>query len=384
MLSPSHLRVGFYDLQRHDRSISAELEEATRRVIRSGRFVLGSETEAFEAEFAAYCGRAYCIGVGNGLDALHLLLRAYGIGHGDEVIVPAQTFIATWLAVSYCGATPVPVDVDERTANISAALIDKAITARTRAIVPVHLYGRPADMDAICDIAKRRRLVVVEDAAQAHGAIYRGRKAGAFGDAAAFSFYPSKNLGGFGDGGAVLCDDTVIAARVRQLRNYGSAEKYRHTVFGVNSRLDEIQSAILRVKLRSLDAWNGRRRAIARFYNSALADLRPYLEIPEAQDVDCSAWHLYVVASDLRDAIQAGLLKNGIETAIHYPKTPGQQPAYSQTGLPEAPTPNAWRNAARCLSLPMAPYLTDEELSSVARSLRDVCAVLAADRSPSI
>ena len=263
------MQVPFLDLGRLHQSIRAPLDAAYHRVMDSGWFIMGPELEAFEAEFAQYCEVKHCIGVGNGLEALHLLLRAYGIGPGDEVIVPSNTFIATWLAVTQCGATPVPVEPDVNTHNIDPALIAAAITPRTRAIMPVHLYGQPADMDPINEIAAKHGLIVIEDAAQAQGARYKGRRTGSLGHAAGTSFYPGKNLGALGDGGAVLTSDDAIADKVRQLRNYGSKIKYQHDLAGYNSRLDEMQAAFLRVKLTVLDDWNALRSEIADQYSSS-------------------------------------------------------------------------------------------------------------------
>jgi len=363
--------VAFYDLRRHDETIRAELEEASRRVIASGRFVLGQEVEAFECEFAAYCGVRHCIGVGNGLDALHLVLRGLGIGTGDEVIVPAQTFIATWLAVSYAGAVPVPIDVDPATANIAPELVEAAITPRTRAVIPVHLFGRPADMHAVSAIAKRRNLVLIEDAAQAHGATYHGKRAGSLGDAAAFSFYPSKNLGAFGDGGAVLCDDSTLARLVRTLRNYGSTSKYHHELMGYNSRLDELQAAVLRVKLRYLDIWNQRRTRIADLYTKGISRLNSSINTPAHEEHVSSSWHLYVIRSTQRDGLQSFLASRGIESAIHYPRTPAEQDAYGRHTATISGNPNAVRHARCSLSLPIAPYLENSEVTAVLDAIRE-------------
>jgi len=364
------MNVAFYDLHRHDEPIRDELEEACRRVIRSGHFILGPEVEAFEAEFAAYCGAKHCIGVGNGLDALHLSLLAMGIGAGDEVIVPAQTFIATWLSVSYAGARPVPVDVDAGTANLSPDLIERAITPRTRAIMPVHLFGQPAQIDEIAAIARRHGLRIVEDAAQAHGAEYQGRRAGTLGDAAAFSFYPSKNLGAFGDGGAVVCDDEALASRIRMLRNYGSRVKYLHEVRGFNSRLDEMQAAVLRVKLKHLDAWNERRRGVAQRYTNALrgaagSAIEAPVELPQAKSV----WHLYVVRCRYRNRLASQLSRHGVQTLMHYPQAPMSHAAYAGHGADAGAYPEAQRFARECLSLPMAPYLSDAEVEHVVASV---------------
>src|SRR6266850_2400451 len=259
-------RIPFLDLRPQVAEIREELEEGFRRVVNSGWYVLGKEVLAFEQEFAAFCGVRHCVGVGNGLEALHLILRAYEIGEGDEVIVPSNTYIATWLAVSYAGAKPVPVEPNEQTYNLNAERLAEAITARTKAVIAVHLYGQTADMAAIRDVAQRYGLKVIEDAAQAHGARYRGKRAGALGDAAGFSFYPGKNLGALGDAGAVTTNNDALAGRVRVLRNYGSQQKYRNEVKGYNSRLDELQAALLREKLTVLDRWNEQRSAIASRY----------------------------------------------------------------------------------------------------------------------
>ncbi|HWS55301.1 MAG TPA: DegT/DnrJ/EryC1/StrS family aminotransferase, partial [Pyrinomonadaceae bacterium] len=275
------MRVPFLDLKAPYRELRAEMDEAARRVMESGWFILGEEVEAFEREFAELCGARHCVGVANGLDALHLVLRAMGIGEGDEVIVPSNTFVATWLAVSYAGATPVAVEPDPRTFNLDPERVEEAVTPRTRAVMPVHLYGRPAEMDAIGEVAARRGLRVVEDAAQAQGARYRGRRAGSLADAAGFSFYPGKNLGALGDAGAVVTDDDRLDAELRRLRNYGSPVKYRHDVKGVNSRLDEFQAAYLRAKLPRLDEWNERRARLARRYTEQLEGV-PDLRLPAA------------------------------------------------------------------------------------------------------
>jgi dTDP-4-amino-4,6-dideoxygalactose transaminase len=368
---PWRPQVAFYDLRRHDDAIRAELEEASRRVIASGRFVLGQEVEAFEYEFAAYCGAEHCIGVGSGLDALHLVLRGLEIGTGDEVIVPAQTFIATWLAVSYAGAVPIPVDVDPGTANMAPELVEAAITPRTRALIPVHLFGKPADMHAIAAIAQRRNLAVIEDAAQAHGATYHGKRAGSLGDAAAFSFYPSKNLGAFGDGGAVLCNDSTLAKRVRSLRNYGSTSKYHHELPGYNSRLDEWQAAVLRIKLRHLDTWNQRRTQIADLYTQGIYVLNSSVKTPAQEEHVSSSWHLYVIRFTQRDGLQSFLAKRGIETGIHYPQTPAEQAAYASYSSTISRSPNAVRHARSSLSLPIAPYLENWEVTAVLDAIRE-------------
>ena len=355
--------IPFLDLRKSYIELKTEIDVAVQRVMNSGWYIQGEELKAFELEFAEYCNVKYCIGVGNGLDALHLILRAMDIGTGDEVIVPSNTFIATWLAVSYAGAMPVPVEPDETTYNIDPAGIEAAITERTKAIMPVHLYGNPADMDPILEIADRHQLKIIEDAAQAHGARYKGKSTGGLGDAAGFSFYPGKNLGAFGDGGAVTTNDPVFAEKVRQLRNYGSQKKYSHDVKGFNSRLDELQAAILRVKLRHLDEWNARRIELVECYRQCLAGSKVLLpQIP----VECdSVFHLFVIRTKDRDLLQVGLKEAGIETLIHYPIPPHKQGAYST--MHDYNLPIAESMAREVLSLPMGPHLSSamvEEISS--------------------
>jgi dTDP-4-amino-4,6-dideoxygalactose transaminase len=361
--------IPFLDLRSAYLELREDLDAACRRVMDSGIFILGPEVEAFEREFAEYCGARHCLGVGNGLDALTLILRGYGCGPGDEVIVPSNTFIATWLAVSAAGARPVPVEPDPATFNLHPDRIESAITRRTRAIVPVHLYGLPADMDAINAVARPRGLKVVEDAAQAHGARYRGRRAGTLGDAAAFSFYPAKNLGAFGDGGAVVTNDAQLAERVAVLRNYGSRTRYEHGSRGCNSRLDEIQAALLRVRLRHLDRWNERRRARARLYLSLLP--APSLTLPHEPPQTEHVWHLFVVRTPRRDALQSFLEARGAGTHIHYPVPPHLQPAYRDLGLQAGALPVSEAIHREVLSLPMGPHLSEEEVRRVARAVAD-------------
>ncbi len=362
------MNVPFLDLKASYHEMEAEFDAASRRLMDSGWYILGQEVEGFEAEFAAYCGAKYCVGVGNGLEALHLILRAMEVGSGNEVIVPANTYIATWLAVSYAGARPVPVEPDERTYNIDPSRIERAVTSRTRAIIPVHLYGQPADMDPIKEVATRHGLKVIEDAAQAHGARYKGHRAGGLGDAAAFSFYPSKNLGAFGDGGAVVTDDLVLADRVRVLRNYGSRVKYHHEAKGFNSRLDELQAALLRVKLGKLDEWNARRRHIADDYLHALQELTS-LVLPYVPDWAEPAWHLFVVRHLKRDALQRHLEKAGVGTLIHYPVPPHLSGAYAGLAYRSGAFPITERVANEVLSLPMGPHLTAEQIALVLREI---------------
>jgi dTDP-4-amino-4,6-dideoxygalactose transaminase len=354
-------RIPFLDLKIQHQELHDEIMQAVERVLTSGWYVLGEEVDKFEQEYAAYCGAAECVGVANGLDALRLSLLAMGVRPGDEVIVPSNTYIATWLAVSHCGAIPVPVEPEEESFNIDPQRIESAITPRTRVILPVHLYGRPAALDPILEIAKSKGLRVLEDAAQAHGSRYRGKRIGAHGDAVAWSFYPGKNLGAIGDAGAVTTNDRGLAERVRLLGNYGSREKYVNAVKGFNSRLDPLQAAILRVKLPRLDAWNERRRSLARRYAaSAPAAIR----IPALSSECESAWHLYVVRHARRDALSAALAKAGIGTLIHYPIPPHRQGAYSEIGA-AIRLPVAERFAGEVLSLPLHPYLTDAAADEV-------------------
>ena len=358
--------IPFLDLRAAYFELKDEIDAAVLRVLDSGWYILGAEVEAFEAEWAAYCEARHAVGVGNGLDALILALRALGIGPGDEVIVPSNTYIATWLAVSQLGAVPVPVEPDPATLNMAPDLIFPAITSRTRAIMPVHLYGQPADLDPILAIARRHKLAVVEDAAQAHGARYKGRRIGAHGDVVCWSFYPGKNLGAFGDGGAVTTNRADLADRIRVLCNYGSRKKYVNEVRGVNSRLDPIQAAVLRVKLPHLDAWTKRRIARARLYTEALADSG--LRLPKVPDWAEPVWHLYVVRSTKRDALQQRLTAAGIGTLIHYPIPPHMQAAYAGLGIEPAALPRARQLASEVLSLPMGPHLEEELAMRVAKS----------------
>lgn len=365
--------IPFLDLHAGYRELKAELDEAAARVLESGWYLLGRELEAFEEEFARYVEARHTIGVANGLDALVLALRALEVGPGDEVLVPANTYIATWLAVSYVGATPVGVEPRPGTWNIDPARLEAAVTPRTRAVVPVHLYGQPCELDAVLEVARAHRLRVLEDAAQAHGARYRGRRVGAHGDAVCWSFYPGKNLGAFGDGGAVTTNDPQVADRVRVLRNYGSRVKYQNEVRGVNSRLDELQAAFLRVKLRHLDAWNERRAQHAQRY---LAQLReaPGLTLPAVLEGVEPVWHLFVVDHPERDALQTALREAGVQTLIHYPVPPHRSGAYADRGLAEGTFPLTERAAQTHLSLPMGPHLSIEDQQRVAAACASFCA----------
>lgn len=362
------MKVPFLDLGVSHAALGRELEIAMRRVLQSSCFVGGAEVEAFEAEFAAAIQAKECVTVGNGLDALKLALLALGIGAGDEVIVPSHTFIATWLAVSQCGATPVPVEPVAGGFNLDPARVKTEITSRTRAILAVHLYGEPAALDDLCAVADQHGLALLEDAAQAHGAVYKGRKIGTRGRAACWSFYPGKNLGALGDAGAVTTDDRELAEKLRALRNYGSVRKYDHRVKGFNSRMDSLQAALLRVKLPFLAQWNARRREIADFYGSRLAGC-PGLALPRPREGAESAWHLYVVRSARRDALRAHLLELGVETGVHYPVPCHLQPAYAEGASCPPALPLAEELARTVLSLPMGPHLADGQLEHCVRAI---------------
>ena len=349
--------IPFLDLKATYTELKDELDAAAERVLSSGWYILGEEVEAFEAAWAEYCGAKFCIGVGNGLEALHLILRAMDIGAGEEVIVPSNTYIATWLASSYAGATAVPVEADPRTYNLDPDRIEAAITPRTRAIMPVHLYGQPADMDAINAIAQKHNLKVIEDAAQAHGARYKGRSVGALGDAAGWSFYPGKNLGAIGDAGAITTNDAAIAEKVRVLRNYGSRVKYYNEVKGFNSRLDPLQAAFLSTKLRHLDEWNARRKISVRQYQTGLSQA-PDVIVPHVPDWAEPVWHLFVVRHPQRDALQQHLKAAEIGTLIHYPVPPHLSGAYQDAGWHAGAFPLAEQFARSVLSLPIGPHLS--------------------------
>lgn len=363
------MSVPFLDLKAINLSQADELEAAFKRVLHSGWYVLGAETSAFEASFAAYCKSKHAIGVANGLDAIFMILKAYGVGPGDEVIVPSNTFIATWLAVSDCGATPIPVEPTADGFNIDPARVEAAITPRTKAILAVHLYGQTADMDPLKALAAKHNLKLIEDAAQAHGALYRGGVAGQLGDAAAFSFYPGKNLGALGDGGAVTTSDDALADKIRTLRNYGSKVKYYNEVPGYNSRLDEVQSALLSVKLPKLDADNARRRAIAAIYDRELAGIDG-LALPLVPGWAEPVWHLYVVRHARRDALAKALAEQGIGTIVHYPVPPHLQPAYAGLGYAEGAFPLAEAIHREVLSLPIGPTMSDEQALRVCAAVR--------------
>ena len=361
--------IPFLDLGAAYRELRPEIDAAVSRVLQSGRYILGPEVEAFEAEWATYCEADYAVGLANGLDALVLALRALDIGSGDEVIVPSNTYIATWLAVSGVGATPVPVEPDSVTHNIDPTLIEAAITPRTRALLPVHLYGQPVDLHPILEIASRHGLRVIEDAAQAHGARYKGRRIGAHGDIVCRSFYPGKNLGALGDAGAVTTNDSGLAERVALLRNYGSRQKYVNEEAGVNSRLDPVQAAVLRVKLQVLDGWTDRRRSVAAAYAEGLKETD--LILPHVPNWAEPVWHLYVVRTPDREALQVRLTEAGISTLIHYPIPPHMQAAYTGLGIAPAALPLARDLAGEVFSLPMGPQLNSDHLEQVITQLRN-------------
>lgn len=363
------LQVPFLDLVAQYRSIAAEIDETILKVIRESDFILGREVRLFEEEFARFCDARYAVGVDSGTSALELALRAYDIGPGDEVITPANSFIASALAITHAGATPVLVDVDPRTYTIGASQIAQAITPRTKAIIPVHLYGHPADMDPILSIAAKHQLVLIEDACQGHGALYKGKRVGSLGHAAAFSFYPGKNLGAYGDGGIVVTNDQEAAARLEMLRNYGQKEKYHHLTIGYNRRLDTLQAAVLRVKLKYLEEWNAARRLHAETYRLLLDGSGTVT--PSDADYAESVWHLYVIRTEKRNALREHLASRGIGTGIHYPVPIHLQPAYSGLGYKKGSFPVTEQYAEQILSLPMFAELTPELIQVVCEAVRD-------------
>jgi dTDP-4-amino-4,6-dideoxygalactose transaminase len=367
------LPVPFVDLGAQQRALATELVPVLGTMLERTDWILGGDLEAFEREFADYCEADHAVGTDSGLSALELILRAAGIGAGDEVITAANTFIATALAISHAGAAPVLVDVDPRTHTVDPDEVARAVGPRTTAIVAVHLYGQPADMDAIQTIADRHGLLVIEDACQAHGARYRGRRVGSLGDAAAFSFYPGKNLGALGDGGAVVTSDARLAEAVRTLRNYGQRQKHDHAVKGFNRRLDTLQATVLRIKLRHLDAWNERRRSHAAAYRELLDGAG--LSLPWAPAHVDAVWHLYVIGADDRDALREALAERGIRTGVHYPVPIHRQPAYADLGRGAGCYPITERLATRMMSLPMYPELDADLVGEVADAVLDHLAV---------
>lgn len=365
------MSIPFLDLGPTYLASKAGIDAALLRVAASGWYLLGQELTAFETGYARYCGAAHCAGVANGLDALYLGLRALGVGHGDEVIVPSNTYIATWLAVSQCGATPVPVEPDVTTYNIDPELIESAVTPRTRVILPVHLYGQPADMDRINAIAEKHGLSVLDDCAQAHGASYKGRKVGSLARLSAWSFYPGKNLGAMGDGGAVTTSDPVLDDAIRVLRNYGSRRKYHNEIKGVNSRLDEIQAAVLAAKLPQLDQATDQRRDLAARYLDGLKGLP--LTLPRVPAWAVPAWHLFVVRHPDRDRFQARLAERGIGTLVHYPIAPHCQPAYAELGISRGQLPIAEAMHREVLSLPLWPGMSEDHCARVIDAVSESC-----------
>jgi dTDP-3-amino-3,4,6-trideoxy-alpha-D-glucose transaminase len=364
--------VPFLDLAAGVREMRAELEEALAQLVDDGRYILGPQVAAFEEEFAAFCGVRHCVGVGNGFDAIHLQLRALGIGAGDEVIVPAYTAAPTWMAVAHAGARPVGVDVSPRTWNMDPDTAAAAVSPRTKAIVAVHLFGQPAAMAELAEIAERESLILLEDAAQAHGARYGGKRVGGLARAAAFSFYPTKNLGALGDAGAVTTDDEALALEVRRLRTYGWRDRDVCEVKGVNSRLDELQAAVLRVRLRQLDKWTERRCALAERYREGLPRELGRQEI--AAEVE-PVWHIFAVTTEERDAFRAALAQAGIGTLVHYFPLPHLTPAFRADGWRDGAFPHAEGLANRAVSLPMYPQLTDQQCDAVLAAAKAAAAV---------
>lgn len=360
--------IPFLNMSDEYAELKQEYSAAFHHCMEKSHFILGEQVSLFEENFAKYCGAKYAIGVGNGLDALVLVIRAMDIGPGDEVIVPAHTFIATWLAVTQAGAVPVPVDVDENTCNINAELIRAKINAKTKAIMPVHLYGQPADMDPIVEIAREFGLKIIEDAAQAHGALYKGKCVGGIGDVACFSFYPAKNLGAFGDGGAITTNDSALAEKIRLLRNYGSEVKYHHDIKGVNTRLDELQAAFLNVKLKKLDQWNQQRRELANYYTGLLkgSSSVKLQGVPEGIE---PVWHLYTIRVPERDKLMNRLKSEGIAFLIHYPIPPHLSLAYAEFAYKPHSFPVAEKIAQTTLSLPFWPYMKKAQIEKVVASV---------------
>ena len=370
-------KVAFVDLAGAHAEVADELEAAFSRVLGSGRYLRGSEVELFEREFAQYCGQGAAVGLGNGLEALQLTLEALGIGHGDEVLVSAHTSIATWLAITHAGAKPVPIEPDTDTMLIDGSRVEQSIGPRTVAILPVHLYGMPADMDTLVPIARKNGLAVIEDASQAHGARLRGRPVGSMSDAAVYSLYPTKNLGALGDAGIVVSDDRELVEEVRVLANYGERRRHHSELPGHNSRLDEIQAALLRVKLERLEQWNGRRRALAKQYLEHLADC-PGLILPGATKGALPVWHQLVVRVDARDLVREQLAHRGIETLVHYPTPPHRSAAY-ETDYPE-PLPVTEQLAASVISLPISPQLSATECNQVCEAMIASVTAVGVDR----
>jgi dTDP-4-amino-4,6-dideoxygalactose transaminase len=361
-------KVPFLDVGHSYRELRSEIDEAVSRVLQSGRYIQGEEVENFESNYASFVDAKYCVGVANGLDAIYLALRALGIGAGDEVIVPAHTFIATWLAVTNCGATPVPVEPELEGFNIDPTLIEAAITGRTKAVIMVHLYGQPCDIDEIHNVASRHGLRVIEDAAQAHGATYKGKRIGGHSDVVTWSFYPGKNLGAFGDGGAITTNDQDLAEKIQVLGNYGSKQKYVHSDLGVNSRLDPIQAAILNVKLGYLDGWNKIREEIAKSYIKFLSNSS--VSCARENDWSKSSWHLFVIKTSERDNLKEQLNALNIESIIHYPKAPHQQAAY-QAAFVGQRFGRTEKLCSSILSLPIGPGMSNKDVALVCEAVKN-------------
>jgi len=364
--------VPFLKLGDQVAELRQDIDTAIARVLDSGWYLLGCELESFERDWAGYCESTYAVGLANGLDALHLALRAVGVGPGDEVLVPSHTYIASWLGVMQAGAIPVPVECDPTTANLDPSRLAAAITARTKAVMPVHLYGMPAEIEAIVGFARAHGLAVVEDAAQAHGARLNGRRIGTHGDAVAWSFYPTKNLGALGDAGAVTTNRADIAERLRVLRNYGQRERYICAEVGVNSRMEELHAAVLGVKLRHLDEWNARRSRQAGRYLQTLRGI-PDLHLPVVPVGAEPAWHLFVVRHPRRDGLRAALEKAGIQTIVHYPVPCHRQQAMVSLDIPNGSLPIAERLASEVLSLPIGPHLSDAAQTLIIDAVRGAC-----------
>lgn len=369
-MTADFLQVPFVDLGAQHQTIGAELEEAIQSVVAQGDFILGKEVDLFEREFADYCGTKYAVGVDSGISALELSMRACGIAEGDEVITVSHTFIATASAISFAGACPVFVDVDPGINTMDPSEIENAITSRTRAILPVHLYGQPADMAEIVAIARKHRLLVIEDACQAHGARYNGRRVGSLGQVGCFSFYPAKNLGALGDAGILVTNDEEIAYKVRMLRNYGQREKYNHVFLGYNRRLDTLQAAVLRVKLRHLENWNHSRQRAAQIYDELLGSL-DCISTPRLGEDRSHVYHLYVIQSDVRDALMSHLRSRGIGCGLHYPIPVHLQSCYEHLRIPRGSLPVTESLAGRVLSLPMYPEIQAEQIEYVCRQIRE-------------
>ncbi len=365
--------VPYFDLKKQFSCLRNEIREALDRVCGNASFILGEEVSEFEKEFAAYCEVKYCVALNSGTSALHLALLACGVNPGDEVITTANTFIATAEAICYAGAKPVFVDIDPQTGNLDPALIDRVVTERSKAILPVHLYGRPADMGPILGIAQKHGLGVIEDACQAHGARYRGRRVGSIGHAAAFSFYPSKNLSAYGEGGALTTNDASIAELARSLRNHGQSGPYIHERIGYNYRMDGFQGAVLRVKLKRLEQWNARRKEIAALYRDELKGAK--VEILPDDPRDERVYHLFVVYVERRDAVRAALEARGVHTAIHYPRPVPLQPAFAALGFGPGSFPHAERACERALSMPFFPEMADEQVRYAAQQLAEVVGI---------